>query len=66
MGLKLKIKRIEKGIKQCELAERVGISRYSLSALERDKIKSPKLEVMKKIAKVLDTSVTELFFSEEE
>ena len=66
MGLKLKIKRIEKGIKQCELAERVGISRYSLSALERDKIKSPKLEVMKKIAKALDTTVQELFFSEEE
>ncbi len=25
MGLKLKLKRIEKGFKQCELAEKIGV-----------------------------------------
>lgn len=66
MGLKVKLKRIEKGIKQCELARKIGISRYSLSALERDKVKHPNLEVMKKISKILETPVQELFFSDEE
>lgn len=66
MGLKLKLKRIEKGFKQCELAEKVGVSRYSLSALERDKIKNPNLEVIKKISKVLETPAQELFFNDEE
>lgn len=66
MGLKLKLKRIEKGFKQCELAKKVGISRYSLSALERDKIKNPNLEAIKKISKVLETPVQELFFNDEE
>jgi putative transcriptional regulator len=63
VGLKIKLKRIEKGIKQCELAEKLGISRYSLSALERNKIKNPNLEVMKKICEILETSVQELFFN---
>ena len=46
MGLKLKLKRIEKGFKQCELAEKIGVSRYSLSALERGKVKNPNLKVV--------------------
>jgi putative transcriptional regulator len=64
MGLKLKLKRIEKGFKQIELAEQIGISRYYLSGLERDKIKNPNIEVMKKISKVLEVSVQELFFDD--
>lgn len=62
MGIKLKIKRIEKGIKQYELAEKVGISRYYLSALERGKAKNPSITVIKAISKELDTPVEELFF----
>jgi transcriptional regulator with XRE-family HTH domain len=64
MGLKLKLKRIEKCFKQIELAEQIGISRYYLSGLERDKIKNPNIEVMKKISKVLEVSVQELFFDD--
>lgn len=64
MGLKLKLKRIEKGFKQIELAEQIGISRYYLSGLERDKIKNPNIEVMKKISKVLEVSAQELFFDD--
>lgn len=63
MGLKLKLKRIEKGFKQCELAEKVGISRYSLSALERGKVKRPNLEVIRKISEILEIPAQELFFN---
>ena len=66
MGLKLKLKWIEKGFKQCELAEKIGVSRYSLSALERGKVKNPNLEVIKKISEILETPVQELFFNDNE
>ncbi|SFF68235.1 putative transcriptional regulator [Clostridium cadaveris] len=66
MGLKLKIKRIEKGFKQYEFAEKLGVSRYYLSALERGKINNPSIELMKLISELLDTTVSELFFSDEE
>ena len=66
MGLKLKIRRIEKGLKQGELAEKIGISRYYLSALERGKANNPSITIMKKISNILDTTVQELFFSDEE
>ena len=66
MGLKLKLERIEKGFKQCELAEKIGVSRYSLSALERGKVKNPNLEVIKKISEILETPVQELFFNDNE
>lgn len=65
-SMKLKLKRIEKGIKQYELAEKVGISRYYLSSLERGKSKNPSNMLMLKLAQELDTSVEELFFDKEE
>lgn len=64
MGLKLKLKRIERGFKQGELAEKVGISRYYLSALERGKSKNPSIELMTKISKALNADVKELFFQD--
>ncbi len=64
MGLKLKLKRIERGFKQYEFAEKLGISRYYLSALERDKCKNPSIDLMKKISELLETPVQELFFEE--
>lgn len=64
MGLKLKLKRVEKGFKQGELAEKAGISRYYLSALERGKATNPSIPMMKKISKALETPVQELFFNE--
>ncbi|KAA8673392.1 helix-turn-helix transcriptional regulator [Clostridium sp. HV4-5-A1G] len=64
--MRLKVRRIEKRLTQCELADKIGISRYYLSALERGKAKNPSIAVMKAISKELDTPVQELFFSEEE
>ncbi len=65
-SMKLKLKRIEKGIKQYELSEKVGISRYYLSSLERGKSKNPSNMLMLKLAQELDTSVEELFFDKGE
>lgn len=62
MGLKIKIKRIEKGIKQYQLANKVGISRNYMQLLEKGKAKNPSIAVMKAISRELDASVEELFF----
>lgn len=62
MGLKLKIKRIEKGIKQKELAKSLGISQQYLSKLESETSTNPSNELMLNIANQLETSVQEIFF----
>lgn len=64
MGLALKIKRLKKGYKQYELANKVGISRYYLNALENGRANNPSIQIMKNLAAVLDTTVEELFFKE--
>ncbi|ENZ9534469.1 TPA: helix-turn-helix transcriptional regulator [Clostridioides difficile] len=64
--MKLKLKRIEKGIKQYELAQKVGISRYYLSSLERSKSKNLSNMLMLKLAQELDTSIEDLFFDKGE
>ena len=66
MGINLKIFRIKKGLKQQELADRVGISRYYLSNLETGKANNPNNDLMIKLSRALDTTVEELFFSKEE
>lgn len=62
MGLKIKLKRIEKGIKQYELAEILGISRYYMQLLEKGTAKNPSIDLMKKISEILEAPVQELFF----
>lgn len=64
MGLKLKIKRIEKGIKQGTAAEAAGITQQYLGNLENGKSTNPSREVMLKLAALYDCSVQELFFSD--
>ncbi|RXI49145.1 XRE family transcriptional regulator [Clostridium tetani] len=64
MGLKIKLKRIEKGYKQYVFAEKVGISREYLRLIENSKAKNPSIQVMKKISQLLETPVQELFFNE--
>lgn len=66
--LKYKIKalRVGKGIKAGELAKDLGISREYLRLIENKKAKNPNAVLMKKIAAALDSTVQELFFSEED
>lgn len=65
MGLKLKIKRIEKGLKQKDLAEALGVSQQYLGNLESGRSTNPSREVMLKLASALECTVQELFFSDE-
>ena len=61
-GLNIKLKRIEKGYKQYELAEKLGITRQYLLSIENGNAKNPNIELIKKISKLLNTSAQELFF----
>lgn len=61
---RMKIIRREKGITLTEIANRTGISIGYLSHLEKGTRKNPSIEIMDKIAKVLDKSVSEVFFTE--
>lgn len=58
--MKIKLKRIEKGIKQGELAKMLGITPQYLRKLELEAV-DPRLALMKKISKILDTPIIELF-----
>ena len=63
---KIKSLRVGQGIKAGEFAKELGISREYLRLIENGKAKNPNRDLMIKIAKALDTTVQELFFSEEE
>ena len=66
MKYKIKALRVGKGFKAGEFAEKIGISREYLRLIENGKAKNPNREIMIKIAKGLNSTVQELFFSEEE
>lgn len=51
--------------KQKEIAEQVGITQQYLANLENGRSKNPSRDLMIKLAVALDTTVQELFFSEE-
>lgn len=57
-----KIKRIRKikGLKQGELAKAVGISQTYLSELENSRKSNPSKDVLMRIAKSLEVSISEL------
>ena len=64
MGLNIKIARIRKGLTQKQLAEQIGASRISITGLESGKFLNPTLRTLKKIAKALDVSISELLDGE--
>ena len=59
---KLKVRRVEMGLKQKELAKMVNISIPYMANLESGKAKNPSIEIMKRIAAALETTPQELFF----
>ncbi|MDK0619067.1 helix-turn-helix transcriptional regulator [Clostridium perfringens] len=63
--MNLKIQRIKMKKKQKEIAQEVGITQQYLANLENGKSKNPSRDLMIKLAKALDTTVQELFFSDE-
>ena len=64
MGLNLKIARIRKGLSQNQLAEIVKVSPATISKLECGKL-NPRIDVVKRLAKALDVSVSELINDEQ-
>ena len=64
--VKVKLLRISKHITQKELAKMIGISHVTLARVEKDDIDQIRVGTLKKIAKAFNTTVQELFFSEEE
>lgn len=64
MVSKLKIKRIEMGIKQKDLAQKVGITPQYLMTLENGRAKNPSIKLMKNLSDALGCGVQELFFEE--
>lgn len=64
MGQRLKIFRIERDMTQEELAQRSGVSRATISAIENDGVGSVTTKTLAKIAEALNTTVSILFFSD--
>lgn len=62
MVTKLKVRRIELGMKQKDVAEKAAITSQYLRNLETGRAKNPSIAVMKRLAKALECGVQELFF----
>ncbi len=65
MVSKLKLRRLELGLKQKDVAKQVGITPQYLMNLENGKAKNPSINIMKDISSILDYPVQELFFNQE-
>lgn len=61
--MEMKLKRIEKEIKQQDFAKMLGITPQHLRKIEKGEVDIKK-SFMLKVSYLLDTSVDELFFSE--
>lgn len=62
-NMEVKIARIRKGLTQKQLREMVGISPNTLIAIERGNYENVSIKLANKIARVLDSTVQELFFN---
>ena len=62
---RLKIARAEKNLSQGDLAKLVGVSRQTISQIERGDY-SPSVTLALKIAKICEVSVEDIFIYEEE
>jgi putative transcriptional regulator len=63
---KLRVERTKKDLTQEELSKKAGVGRVTISNIERKGIKNIPVYTLEKLAKALDLSVAELFFSNEE
>jgi len=65
-GTNLKVARVKKRLTQRQLVEISDVGLTSITKIERYGIETATVSTLRKLAKALDTTVTELFFSEEE
>jgi len=64
-NLKLKMARVEKGLSQQELADLVDATRQTIGLIEKSKY-NPSLNLCIKIAKVLNKTLNDIFWHDEE
>lgn len=64
MTHKMKVKRVEKGMTQAELAERVGVTRQTIGLIEKEQY-NPSLKLCVAIAKELGQTLDDLFWEED-
>lgn len=64
--MNIKIARVKAGLTQKRLSQKVGISHVTISKLEKGNYDGISKGNMIKIAKALNLTVQELFFSDEE
>lgn len=64
MGYRIKEAREKKKMTQEELAEKSGISRATISALENGTMRATSTKTLLKLAEALGTTVESIFFSE--
>lgn len=62
MATKVKIRRVELGYKQKDVAKKVGITPQYLMNIENGKAKNPSIEIMRRLSEVLQCSADDLFF----
>ena len=64
-NLKLKLARVEKGLSQQDLADLIGVTRQTIGLIEKG-MYNPTLNLCVNIAKALDKTLNDLFWSEHE
>jgi len=62
LGYKIKEVREEKRMTQEELAEKSGVSRSTIVALEKGTMNDVKMSTLQKLASAMDTTVQKIFF----
>lgn len=62
---KMKIARIEKDLSQEQLADKIGVTRQTISMIEAGKF-NPSLQLCISICKALDKTLNDLFWEPEE
>jgi len=66
MIVKLKVERVKRGWTQGQLAKNSGVGTVTISNIERKGIKNIPVYTLEKLAKALDMTISELFFSDEQ
>ncbi|WP_303006796.1 helix-turn-helix domain-containing protein [Romboutsia ilealis] len=65
-GKKMKLERIKRDLSQRELAELSNVGLTSITKIEKHGIETTTVSTLRKLAKALDTTVEDLFFSDGE
>jgi len=64
INMRLKLARVEKGMSQQDLADKVHATRQTIGLIEKNKF-NPSLNLCIRIAKALDRTLDQLFWEEE-